>query len=340
LNNGASSEERVFDLVHELYGVPVDQRRRFLEDLGLSGQTELIEKLLNTREALDRIHAEEKQEGWDRLIGCSVNGYEILEKLGEGGMGAVFLAAPPRPDADPVALKVVPQEWAGRLLKPRFIREVEALKKIAHTNVVGYIGQGVIAGHLPFAGSNYLIETRVKGSPIHVYCRNRHLNIKERLEIFLQLCQGIQECHKHDIIHRDIKPTNVLVEDKTGAVKILDFGISMVTHAEAMNVATVATVEGDRPASISHASPEQLILASDEIDQRTDVYSLGIVLFGLLTDRHPLPIQGLDFMAAHGVAIKPHALRLDQAIGTTDSRHYPYGGGTQVLDSVPLKRHF
>ncbi|MBI4472130.1 MAG: serine/threonine protein kinase, partial [Acidobacteria bacterium] len=218
-----------------------------------------------------------------RMEGKRVGPYEILRQLGEGGMGSVYLAA--RADGayrKTVALKIVRPAAATTEVLRRFQREREILATLDHPNIARITDGGTTEDGLP-----YLVMDYVEGEPIDAYCDRHGLDLKSRLELFRDVCSAVQYAHDHHVVHRDLKPTNILVTNQ-GVVKLLDFGIAKSTGSE-FEGATVLTRSDMCVMTPEYASPEQVTGGSTT--PSTDVYSLGVVLYELLTGRRPYRMQ-------------------------------------------------
>ncbi|HYR29009.1 MAG TPA: protein kinase, partial [Thermoanaerobaculia bacterium] len=206
----------------------------------------------------------------ERLVGSSIGPYRVVRQLGHGGMGTVFLAVRDHEEfSQRVAIKLV---RGGEALVQRFRQERQILAALEHPNIAHLIDGGTTADGLP-----YLVMEYVEGTPIDVYAKS--LPVAEKLRLFLKLCDAVQHAHRSLVIHRDIKPPNVLVTP-AGVPKLLDFGIAKLVspenHVDAMST---------RVMTPQYASPEQLL--GGAITTATDVYSLGVLLFELLTGKHP-----------------------------------------------------
>ena len=219
------------------------------------------------------------------LIGKTIGRYLIRAELGVGGMGAVYLAEQSEPVRRQVALKVIKAGMDSDEVVARFQSERELLALMNHPN----IAQVLDAGTTP-EGRLYFAMEYVSGVPINEFCDRRGLDIKHRLQLFLQICEGVQHAHQKGIIHRDLKPSNLMVADYQGQllVKVIDFGIakSMDRGADHSGSTRVGVAIG----TPTYMSPEQAAGDLAAIDTRTDVYSLGVVLYRMIT--HELPISG------------------------------------------------
>ena len=218
-----------------------------------------------------------------------VEGYRIERKLGEGGFGEVFLAEQIRPIRRRVALKVIKPGMDSRAVIARFEAERQALALLEHAHIAQVFGAGATQAGLP-----YFIMEYIDGISITEYCDRHHLGIEERLSLFLQVCTAIQHAHQKGIIHRDIKPSNILVSEEDGrpTPKIIDFGIAKALH-QRLTEHTLFTGQGQLIGTPEYMSPEQAGEVSDDIDTRSDIYSLGVLLYELLTGTLPFSRETL-----------------------------------------------
>jgi serine/threonine protein kinase/tetratricopeptide (TPR) repeat protein len=214
-----------------------------------------------------------------------IGAYRVLERLGEGAMGEVLLAAQDAPVRRQVAIKVIKAGMDTREVIARFELERQTLALMTHANVARMLDAGATD-----SGRPYFVMEYVAGIPITRYCDERRLDVRGRLRLFMQVCAGVQHAHHRGIIHRDLKPSNVLVTEIDGEAvpKIIDFGIAKATTTSENSPHTRL---GHLLGTPGYMSPEQAELSPLDVDTRTDVYSLGALLYELLTGRLPLELD-------------------------------------------------
>jgi non-specific serine/threonine protein kinase/serine/threonine-protein kinase len=217
--------------------------------------------------------------------------YQLLEVIGEGGMGQVWLAEQKYPVRRRVAIKLIKVGMDTREVVARFESERQALALMDHPAIAKVFE----AGSTP-AGRPYFVMEYVAGMPITDYCDKHRLNLRQRMELFILVCEGVQHAHQKAIIHRDLKPSNILVSEIDGKPmpRIIDFGVAKAT-SQKLSGGTMHTQLGSVIGTLGYMSPEQADSAGEDIDTRTDVYSLGAILYELLVSALPLDLHQLAF---------------------------------------------
>jgi serine/threonine protein kinase len=222
-------------------------------------------------------------------VGTVVGPYKLLEQIGEGGFGVVFLAEQTQPVRRKVALKMLKPGMDTRQVVARFEAERQALALMDHPNIAK-----VFDGGATDSGRPYFVMELVKGVPITEFCDHNHLTPRQRLELFVSVCQAVQHAHQKGIIHRDLKPSNVLVSrhDTTPVVKVIDFGVAKALGQE-LTDKTLFTGIAQMIGTPLYMSPEQAGMSDLDVDTRSDVYSLGVLLYELLTSTTPFSTERL-----------------------------------------------
>lgn len=227
----------------------------------------------------------------DASGGVMIGHYRLQRKLGEGGMGEVWLAAQEEPVRRLVALKLIKAGMNTREVIARFESERQALALMDHPAIAKVFDAGSTAQGAPYFSIEY-----IDGVPITAYCDSRHVAVRERLELFLLVCEGVQHAHQKGIIHRDLKPSNILVTEVDGrpAPKIIDFGVAKALTRRLAGE-TMVTRFGTLVGTPEYMSPEQAASSGEDIDTRSDVYSLGVVLYEILAGALPLDWREIAF---------------------------------------------
>src|SRR5688572_13876519 len=216
--------------------------------------------------------------------GTVIGPYKLLQQIGEGGFGVVFMAEQTQPVRRKVALKVLKPGMDTRQVVARFEAERQALALMDHPNIARVLDGGATP-----SGRPYFVMELVQGVPITRYCDDHRLTLRQRLALFVHVCQAVQHAHQKGVIHRDLKPSNVLVPlyDGRPVPKVIDFGLAKATEPK-VTESTLVTQLGCVIGTPEHMSPEQASPDRRDIDTRTDVYSLGVLLYELLTGTTPL----------------------------------------------------
>jgi eukaryotic-like serine/threonine-protein kinase len=223
--------------------------------------------------------------------GVAIGPYHLLELIGVGGMGEVWLAEQKHPVRRRVALKLIKTGMDTREVVARFESERQALALMDHPAIAKVFDAGSTS-----QGRPYFVMEYVAGIPITTYCDKHRLTTRERLDLFIHVCEGVQHAHQKAIIHRDLKPSNVLVTEVDGkpVPKIIDFGVAKAI-SQRLIAETMFTRAGSLIGTPEYMSPEQADWGGEDIDTRTDVYSLGVVLYELLVGALPLDLRKLSF---------------------------------------------
>jgi tetratricopeptide (TPR) repeat protein/serine/threonine protein kinase len=222
--------------------------------------------------------------------GTVIGPYKLIESIGEGGMGSVWMAQQQEPVKRLVALKLIKAGMDSKQIIARFEAERQALALMDHPNIARVLDGGTTA-----SGRPYFVMDLVKGMPITRYCDEHHLTPRQRLELFVGVCQAVQHAHQKGIIHRDLKPSNVLVAlyDGLAVPKVIDFGVAKAA-GQSLTDKTLFTGFGAIVGTLEYMSPEQAELNNQDIDTRSDIYSLGVLLYELLTGTTPFSRKDLD----------------------------------------------
>ncbi len=233
--------------------------------------------------------------GAERRMPATIARYRIVRLIGEGGMGAVYEAEQDQPRRT-VALKVIKPGMASPALLRRFEQEAQALGRLQHPGIAQIYEAGT--ADTGFGPQPYFAMEFIRGSSLREYVEQHRLNTRERLEMMAKVCDAVHHAHQRSLIHRDLKPANILV-DETGQPKILDFGVARVTDRDAQ--ATSQTDVGQLIGTLAYMSPEQVSADPLELDTRSDVYALGVILYELLAGQLPYNIGDKLHEALHAI---------------------------------------
>jgi eukaryotic-like serine/threonine-protein kinase len=294
---------RIQDLFHQAAGLEESEQRAYLES-ACGGDSHLVSAVVamldEDRRDASLLENELPEVAHSLLSNSNVpqsfGPYRIQKVLGEGGMGVVYLAE--REDVGLlVAVKLLRDALLSPARKARFTSESRTLARLDHPLIARIHDAGALADGTPWFAMEY-----VDGVPITEYCRARNASITERLRVFRSLCEAVQYAHAHAFIHRDLKPSNVLVKSD-GSIKLLDFGIAK--QLEIREEPANRTLTGLRPMTLAYASPEQI--RGEPLGTQSDVYSLGVMLYELLTGRLPFDVSKLTQSEAEHVLLQQEA---------------------------------
>ena len=253
--------------------------------------------------------------------GDTIGPYRLLEAIGEGGFGVVYLAERREPMVQRVALKVIKPGMDTKAVVARFEQERQALAVMDHPNVARVLDGGVTP-----TGRPYFVMELVKGQPITAFADRQRLTIRERLEVFIPVCEAVQHAHMKGLIHRDNKPSNILVapggEGNAPVVKVIDFGVSKAI-SQTLTDRTIFTEQGQIIGTPEYMSPEQAEMGLSDIDTRTDVYSLGVVLYELLSGTLPFDsktLRGAGYAEIQRIIREVDAPRPSAKLSTADDK--------------------
>ncbi len=313
MTNPPDREVAVFNAARRL---PVGERAAYLDEAcaGDAALRQRVEELLQARDeagdflespaavppggAVPAVPAEK--------LGDRIGRYKLLQQIGEGGCGVVYMAEQEEPVRRRVALKVIKLGMDTKRVIARFEAERQAVALMDHPNIAKVLDVGATD-----TGRPYFVMELVRGIKITDYCDQNNLSTRERLDLFIQVCRAVQHAHQKGVIHRDIKPSNILVtvNDGVPVPKVIDFGIARATQGR-LTDKTLFTAFEQFIGTPAYMSPEQAVMTSLDIDTRSDIYSLGVLLYELLTGKTPFDAKellqsGLDEMRRTILEIEP-----------------------------------
>ena len=317
MNDSVHPEEAIFEAA---FALPASERAAYLDRTcgGNAGLRQLVEALLEAHEEAGEfledpapgaepspVAGPQTPRAGSETVSVSIEKpgdrigrYKLLQQIGEGGCGVVYMAEQEEPVRRMVALKVIKLGMDTKQVIARFEAERQALALMDHPNIAKVLDAGATD-----AGRPYFVMELVRGIKVTDYCDQKNLPTRERLALFIQICQAIQHAHQKGIIHRDIKPSNILVTLRDGVPvpKVIDFGIAKATTDQRLTDKTLFTAFEQFIGTPAYMSPEQAEMSELGIDTRSDVYSLGVLLYELLTGQTPFDGKellqgGLDAM--------------------------------------------
>src|SRR6266446_2476728 len=291
--------EAIFEAALEL---PPKERPAYLDRACGSDQLlrQQVERLLRNLHRAGKFLTQGEKHAPERTLsldvpsekpGDSIGRYKLLQKIGEGGCGVVYMAEQAEPVRRRVALKIIKPGMDTHSVIARFEAERQALALMDHPNIAHVFDAGATENGRP-----YFVMELVRGIKITEYCDQHNLTTAARLDLFVQVCHAVQHAHQKGIIHRDIKPSNVLVtrsDEGKALPMVIDFGIAKATTGQRLTDKTVFTAFEMLIGTPAYMSPEQAELTSTDVDTRTDIYSLGVLLYELLTGTTPFDTREL-----------------------------------------------
>jgi serine/threonine-protein kinase len=291
---GPVSWERVESVLDQTLGLPVHARAAALDQL-CGTDTNLrreVEALLTAHDSAGAFLETSAAEFASRhrpesteLVGATIGAYRVIEEIGRGGMGTIWLAE--RADGQfhqRVAIKLIKRGMDSDEILARFLRERQILARLEHPNIARLLDGGISADGRPWFVMEY-----VKGAPITGYCAEHRLGVEERLRRFVEVCRAVHHAHRNLVVHRDLKPSNVMVTED-GAIKLLDFGVAKLLADDETEALKTAPGHRARPMTPEYASPEQV--AGGNVTTASDIYQLGVLLYELLAGQRPYEVAG------------------------------------------------
>jgi len=341
-----NDKNRIDALLVEVLRKPVDEREAFLDLVCRDDDNlrrELNGLLAASDEAADFLERPAVQVSETILTplrespGTIIGRYKLLQHIGEGGFGVVYMAEQTEPIKRKVALKIIKLGMDTKQVIARFEAERQALALMEHPNIARVFDAGATE-----TGRPYFVMELVRGVPITEYCDTENLSTQERLKLFLQVCHAVQHAHQKGIIHRDIKPTNVMItlHDGEPVPKIIDFGIAKATNRE-LTDKTLFTEFRQFVGTPAYMSPEQAEMSGLDIDTRSDIYSLGVLLYELLTGTTPFDaahLRSAAFGEIQRIIREVEPPKPSTRLSTLASEPRPLGSGPSFLAEIAKHR--
>jgi eukaryotic-like serine/threonine-protein kinase len=325
------SLERIFQLVTD---APESHRENLLAELCPDPQVLGMVRELLKADSSDGIVIDKQlfPVQVELSLGEQIGPYKLLQKIGEGGMGVVYMAEQSVPVRRKVALKIIKPGADSKQVLARFSAERQALSLMDHPNIAKVLDVGATE-----SGRPYFVMELVKGRSITQYCQDQQLPIRDKLELLMTVCQAVQHAHQKGILHRDLKPSNVLVTEYDGrpVAKVIDFGVAKAIENPLTEI-TLFTGFGQIVGTLEYMSPEQSRMNQLDVDVRSDVYSLGVLCYELITGSTPIPKSRLRTVAWDEM------LRIireeDPPLPSTRLSDWQLGNDDAAADSVQGKR--
>ena len=304
----ATRHQKLKDLYSASFQLAEADRAKFLNDACGDDHSlrDEVESLFQANAQVGDFMARPMMDGWAMLdevaqvprfavspLPISIGRYRVIRLIGEGGMGRVYEAEQDKPRRR-VAIKVIRSSLWSRRLAARFAHEAEILARLRHPSVAQVYDAGVAEvrhAHTAESDVPFIAMELIDGALLTDYAKDNRLNDRQRLELLVQVCDAVHHGHQQGVIHRDLKPANILVE-RSGAAKVIDFGVARATDGD-VAIATMHTDAGQILGTLAYMSPEQVSATPQQVDARSDIYSLGVIGFELLTERQPYDLNGL-----------------------------------------------
>ncbi len=314
---------RVEEIFHRAADLQGAARQAFLDQecRGAEQMRREVESLIEVEESGCELFAQPLMASLD--LGTRIGPYELVRELGRGGMGTVYLAAHEDDTGDPrVAIKVINRGMDTPLAVSRFAQERRTLSSLDHPHIAHFLGGGVMEDGRP-----YLVMEYIDGEPIDLYCDRQRLSIEERLRLFLEVCDAIHHAHQRLFVHRDLKPTNIVVS-KGGVAKVLDFGTAKLLDPAHRMGGVASTAMGLSLLTPGYASPEQV--RGEAIDTLTDVYGLGLLLYELLTGSRAYRIDEANPIHLVRAVCEEEPIKPSSIVGRATSENSSQNGSRET----------